>query len=484
MDTNCPGSRSALLPRSPRPPSRRPRVVAVLTIAAFVLVVMLLPRRRTVPGPGGPATVSSPNPPEAAPAHGAVSRPPPRGPGGKSAVSAEEVVGRKVGQFARARLELAEKLAVSAKVTLQDDVRSFFAVVERGVWEEIDSAFAALAKRHDGDPRSPDLDAVWRAVLETYGAAEQAHLWPAQKLLDYGNGILGSLRPGMVYIGGTDAGCFIPTFLNETGDDGRHIVLTQNALADTMYLAYLRHLYGDQMQLPTETEAKKVIDDFFAEAWKRRQHDDMFPDEPKQVRPGEDIKMVDGKINVSGQPAVWDINEQILRALLERNPDLGFGYEESFPLTSLYAEAVPLGPITELRAPDAKEAFTAERAAETLEFWRGTTLELLSDPEASGSPEALKTWSHTLVAQANLLAGRDHPAEAEQAYRLATQLWSANPEAIGSLARLLDRAGRTAEAVRVLDDFVAGHPDQREGLEAAATWRHRKTGGPSAAPVP
>jgi hypothetical protein len=449
-----------------------------MAIAALALA-WLLPRRHPAPASLEPATAASRTSPEGVLPHGAPSRLFPSGPGGKSADSAEEVVGRKIGQFARARLELAETLAAGAKVGLQDDVRRFFAVVERGDWEEIDAAFAALAKRHEGDPRSPDLDTVWRAVLETYGAVEQAHLWPAQKLLDYGNGILASLRPGMAYIGGTDAGCFIPTFLNETSDGERHIVLTQNALADTTYLGYLRHLYGDQMQVPTEAESKKAIDDYFAEAWKRRQHDDKFPDEPKQVRPGEDIRMVDGKINVSGQPAVWDINEQFLRTLLAKNPDLRFGYEESFPLKSVYAEAVPLGPITELRAPDSKESFTVERAAETLDHWRGTTRELLADAEASGSPEVLKTYSHTLVAQANLLAGRDHPAEAEQAYRLAGELWSTNPEAIASLAQLLDRTGRTAEAERVFDDFVARHPDQREDMEAAAVWR-RKPPGPAA----
>ena len=52
--------------------------------------------------------------------------------------------------------------------------------------------------------------------METYGVAEIAHLWPAQQVLDYGEAVLGSLRPGMVYVGGTDAGRFIPTLLNET----------------------------------------------------------------------------------------------------------------------------------------------------------------------------------------------------------------------------------------------------------------------------
>ena len=49
----------------------------------------------------------------------------------------------------------------------------------------------------------------------------------------------------------------------------------------------------------------------------------------------------------------------------------------------------------------------------------------------------------------------------------------------GLLGQLLAGDGRTAEAERVFDDFVARHPDQREDMEAAAVWR-RKPPGPAA----
>src|SRR5947207_14598523 len=91
------------------------------------------------------------------------------------------------------------------------------------------------------------MESLWPAILESFGVAESAHDWPAQKLLDYGNAILGSLRPEMVYVGGTDPGRFIPTLLNETGEGERHVVLTQNALADNSYLDYVRFLYNDRL---------------------------------------------------------------------------------------------------------------------------------------------------------------------------------------------------------------------------------------------
>src|SRR5215813_2460423 len=93
---------------------------------------------------------------------------------------------------------------------------------------------------------------------------------------------------------------------------------------------------------------------------KRLQHDQQFPDEPKQVRPGEDIRMVDGKAQVSGQVAVMDINERLLETLMHKNPDLSFAIQESFPFKDTYADAVPLGPIMELHAADAQSSFTQD----------------------------------------------------------------------------------------------------------------------------
>src|SRR5207302_4052378 len=121
------------------------------------------------------------------------------------------------------------------------------------------------------------------------------HNWPAQRLLDYGNAILDSLRPGMIYAGGTDPGCFIPTMLSETGEGERRISLTQNALADSTYLKYLDFLYGDRMATLTEDDSQRAFQEYLADAQKRLEHDQQFPNEPAQLKPGEDVKIVDNR---------------------------------------------------------------------------------------------------------------------------------------------------------------------------------------------
>src|SRR5678816_2076379 len=100
---------------------------------------------------------------------------------------------------------------------------------------------------------------------------------------------------------------------------------------------------------------------------KRLQHDQQFPDEPKQIRPNEDVRSIDGRIQVSGQVAVMAINEKLLQALMEKNPDASFALEESYSFKNAYANATPLGPIMELRVQDEQSALTAERAAQSLD---------------------------------------------------------------------------------------------------------------------
>jgi hypothetical protein len=326
-----------------------------------------------------------------------------------------------------------------------------------------------MAKRsgqYDGSTHSPELDPFWCAVLETYGAAEQAHDWPAQKLLDYGESILASLRPGMVYVGGTDEGRFIPTLLNETSETEPHIVLTQNALADGRYLEYVRSTYGDRFTAPTDEDSQHAFAEYTADAQKRLEHDQNFPNEPKQLRQNEKVEMVDGKVQVSGQVAVMAINEKILQTIQQKNPDLSFALQESWPFKGTYNDAVPLGPIMELRAEGGAKAFTAERAAQDLDYWRSTAEQLIADPEVSDSTVALKSYSHNATAAANLLAAHNFTDQAEQTFRISSQLWPGNPEPVAALSELLNKNGRVEEAQKLFADFIAKNPEQRSALES------------------
>jgi hypothetical protein len=435
--------------------------ILALGCVLVVLIGLVLPRQTKRSGPAGVAAPPISGAP--APASSARNAFQTRAnPGGAGELLARDVVANKLSQFARKRWDTVQNMARHHGVKVTDEVKRFFDAVQAGRQEEADALFKALKQEHDSASRTPDLEKLWPAILETYGVAEQVRSWPAQTLLDYGSAVLDSLRPGMVYVGGTDCGRFIPTLLNETGDSNQHIILTQNALADGTYLDYLRFLYGDQMAMLTPEESQRAFSDYIADAAKRLQHDERFPDEPKQLRPGEEVHMTDGRVQVSGQVAVMGINELLLQSLMNKNPDSAFALEESFPLKSTYAQATTLGPIMELRSTDPQAALTPDRATQSVDYLRATTEELLADPGTPRGSDPRNAYSKLLISQANLFLDRSYSGQAEEALRLATQLAPASPEAVFSYAGLLAKENRFAEASQLVQSALTLAPANQQ----------------------
>jgi tetratricopeptide (TPR) repeat protein len=460
-------------PRETREHSKRPSpwpwiLLLIALLVTFLLIILPRTNQRTSDsGPADDAKSLATSSPDTTSATSSRHRR-----GASVEETAEEIVTRKLAQFGRSRREIARQMGRRAgDKEMPPEVEAFFDAVEKGDWAEIEARWKPLAnwsgqykrKGEDDLPARRDLNPYWCAVLEAYGAAEAAHEWPAQKLLDYGDKVLGSLRPGMVYVGGTDPGRFIPTLLNETGDGEKHVVLTQNALADSRYDEYIRFLHGDQFGI-SPGESQHAFQEYMDDAQKRLLHDQQFPDEPKQIRPGENITMTDGRVQVSGQVAVMAINEKLLQMILQKNPDATFALEESFPLKGTYADASPLGPLMELRASDGGSSLTVETANQSVDYWNRLAQQLTPEPDGPNT-NALMTYAHMATAQANLFVDRELYEQAEQTYRTAVAIWPGQLDTVTGLAGVLAKRGRGDEARQLLDDFARSHPKQRAEID-------------------
>jgi len=376
--------------------------------------------------------------------------------------TAEEVVTNKVSQFARSRREVLHNLAKHLKLEVPAEFDKFFDAVEVGDWDKAHDLFEAINKIRLSSAGTAAMAELRPVLSETYGVAEAAHTWPAQKLLDYGQAVLGSLRPDMVYVGGTDAGRFIPTLLNETSEGERHIVLTQNAFADGSYLQFVRFLYADRLTTLTGEDSQHNFQDYLADAQKRLQHDQQFPNEARQIRPGEDVRVAENRVQVSGQVAVMAINEKLLQTLMEKNPSVSFAIEQSFPFKSTYADATPLGPIMELRVKDEQNGLTPERAAQSVDYWRATAQQLLSEPETPDSLPARQAYAKMATEQSSLLLDRKYAAEAEQGFRIAIEISPSNPEAVFRYVNLLMGQNRLGDAIPVVMNAVNLAPENKQ----------------------
>ena len=457
--------------------SRSPRWPWFLAIACvlIVLIAIFLPRPNTNSPTASASTnglwsVTGANSPRERSAR----FPPFHSPAGP-APTAKEIVAGKVIQFAKSRRKLAQAMADHFKIPVPDEFERYFDAAEAGRYDEMKAIYKSLRQQRENGTDTVWYGPPWRTIIETQGAADAAHDWPAQKLLEYGNAVLDSLRPGMIYAGGTDPGCFIPTMLNDTSDGERHIVLTQSALADNTYLEYLGFLYGDRMTTLTKDDSQRAFQEYIADAQKRLQHDQQFPNEPKQIRPGEDVRFnEDGGVHVSGQMSVVAIKEKLFQLLMGKNPDASFAMEESFPFASIYQGATPLGPVMELRVQDEQNALTAQRAAQSVDYWRTTAQQLLSDPETPEGSDPRKAYAKMVCAQAGLFLDRKFTAEAEQALQIANEICPSSPEAVFRYVNLLLGQGRWEDAVPLVQSALKAAPENQQFGDLLARLREMK----------
>jgi hypothetical protein len=261
--------------------------------------------------------------------------------------------------------------------------------------------------------------------------------------------------------------------LNETTEGEKHVVITQNGLADGIYMDYLRFIYGDRFNLPTPEQVQSAYESYVADYQTRLAHDQQFPDEPKQVMPGErvgsdagagwsaSVKLGDQTLQVSGQFSCMLINERILQMIMQANPDSPFGLEESFPLKSTYSDAAPLGPIMELRAPDGQNALSADSASASLAYWQDRVQQLMADPAAADSPAWLKAYSKMADAQANLFVAHGLDEQAGQAFQLSLQICPYCPEPVFSYVDLLVAQNRTGDALAVAQSAAKADPNSQ-----------------------
>src|SRR5205085_644757 len=109
---------------------------------------------------------------------------------------------------------------------------------------------------------------------------------------------------------------------------------------------------------------------YVKDAQRRLVHDRRFPNEPRQLKPGEDVMEVDGKPHVQGQVAVMAINALLAKRIFEKNPNREFYIEESFPLDWMYPHLTPNGFVMKINR-DALAELSEAIIQRDRKFWRG-----------------------------------------------------------------------------------------------------------------
>ena len=222
---------------------------------------------------------------------------------------------------------------------LRPDCQPFFAAAAAGdwpaltnVWSDLEAHTLGLSKVTNGYPHG-----MWlQTMRETFGAIEAFAVGNEKHSRAFADGVIQSIPSGSVYFGGTDHGRFIITAMQKSQVQGDpFFTLTQNALADRTYLDYLRSMVDGEIYIPTSEDSQKCFQDYIAGAQVRLKEN--------RLKPGENFKVTQGRIQVSGATAVMEINALLVKIIFDKNPGREFFIEESFPLDWMYPNLEPHG---------------------------------------------------------------------------------------------------------------------------------------------
>jgi beta-lactamase regulating signal transducer with metallopeptidase domain len=281
--------------------------------------------------------------------------------------------------FAQAKEQQSRELAAKAGEQITPEFQRFFDAATRGDWQTVTNRFEYFKLHHPQyhsihgtNGFDPSLrTAYWQPVLELCLAYDHVALCDPKYTALYADAIIDSIPAGSIYFGGTDPGRGVPTaFCKSSINAAPFFVLTQNALADGTYLDYLRAMYGGKIYTLTGEDSQRCFQEYMTDAMSRLQE--------HKLKPGEDVKMVDGKVVVAGQVAVMSINGLITKVIFDRNPDREFYVEESFPLDWMNPYLEPHGLIMKLnRQPLAQ--LPEDTIARDHDYWRKLVAGMLGE---------------------------------------------------------------------------------------------------------
>ncbi len=369
------------------------------------------------------------------------------------------------------------------------EVWSLFTAASSGDWKSTTNLLQLIKTNYHSTSSHRLTPEVWFRVQDVGGFCELASTNNLKFIRLFAEEVFKVVPTGSIYFGGTDPGRFVITALSLSHEEGKpFFTLTQNQLVDAEYLTYARALYHQQVKLPDEAMVKDAFNEYYADAAHRYQHDQQFPDEPKQLEPGEDVRTVNGRMQISGQTAVMAVNGLLARDILRANPEREFYIEESFPLDWMYPYLEPAGPIFKLhRAP--LESLFEETVRNDREYWQRMTRRLIGQQihddtdlavvcaaaqELSGKPKdfqgdpdflldesARKTFSKLRSAGGGLFAWRAAHAkssserrqmerEADLACKQAYLLWPQSTEAVARYIMFLFNQHRAEDAQKFI----------------------------------
>jgi tetratricopeptide (TPR) repeat protein len=166
------------------------------------------------------------------------------------------------------------------------------------------------------------------------------------------------LKRDVIVIGSGWAGGFLIVLFQGVGINAEGISKAAYNILDVPFTKWGAHVEAyrraegvyppNEIYIPSPLDSQNCFEEYTSDVGRRAQLN--------QLAPGEDVKIENGRVQVSGQVAVMKINGLLCKVIFDKNPTNEFYVEESFPLDWMYPYETPHGvimkinrqPVTEL----------------------------------------------------------------------------------------------------------------------------------------
>jgi tetratricopeptide (TPR) repeat protein len=154
-------------------------------------------------------------------------------------------------------------------------------------------------------------------------------------------------------------------------------------------------------------------------------------------------------------------------------PTRSFYVEESYAMPWMYPYLTPHGLI--MKVNNKPTPITDRMIKDDTDFWNWYCDRLLNDEKFIRDIVARKSFSKLRSSIASLYAARNHPKEAEVAYRQAIAFYDLSPESNYRMAELFTRQRRYVEAIELQEAFLSKDPknEQAEQFLNQLKWSQK-----------
>lgn len=276
----------------------------------------------------------------------------------------QEAAARGLGELAEMHLEHYDPAKWQEQ--LAPEVWPYFAAGKRGDWAEVERLYLAMAVRSEqwdfgrGDKPDPRVVVIWQPVTASYWAFRQLSVSGAQGYVDYAEAVRKSLPADALYFAGSDTGYYLVECVGavETNPPP-FLLISPNQLSGGSYLDRLVLEQGEALGLSHDT-VQAAFRTYLTEARQRA--------ETGRPKPGEEVKVVDDRVQVSGSTPVWEINGKVMKELWQGNPGRTVLLEGPFVPDWAWEHATPLGPLLRIEHEPVK-SLPPETVAADFAWW-------------------------------------------------------------------------------------------------------------------